>query len=148
MRKKVKKNNRDKVGKKILFILPVDPYSQQCLVVCNGTFVDAHSYLKNINNGTGNLKEILNYLEENKKVISDEWDRDTAALFTNLPTGYLMKIRHKDDWRATVAEVAHETLHLVQYVLRKAGLKEAEDSEEAYTYLLGNILEMVLREIY
>jgi hypothetical protein len=146
MKKKCKKN---KFGKKIVFVLELEPYNQNCIVICNGTFNDAIKIFKKnkINsNALASLKEI-----ESKK---DDYPadfkvkKDNGTLFTKLPAGYVMMFNHQDGWISTVGTVAHEVIHLSHYVLQKAGLMLSSDSEEAFTYFSENVLEKILRKIY
>lgn len=136
----------------MIFILDIEPYRQQCIVVCNGQFDDAYQYIKKHKNK--NAKQITAYIEEQIKKDKTFFDEPIeinngqARLYTGLPKSYIMLISHQDNWRQTVSSVVHEAQHLAVYVLRKAGLKLCEESEEAYTYLQQEIVEKILYEIY
>lgn len=144
-----KKNS--KIGKRQTFIIDVEPYSQQCIVIVNGVFGDATKLLKK--QKTIRAKESVNWIEKNQ-------DRDDLKpnhkpkegggyLYTQLPCGYVMMFGHgNESWIDVVGLVVHESTHLAHYVLNRAGLTLGPDSEEAYTYLIEKITEEILRKIY
>lgn len=138
-----------KVGKKLVFILSIDPYEQNVCVVVNGQFKDAYEEIKK--HKTYLAKKIVKFVEENQKeYLIDDYDQksENAYLYTELPAGYVMIIKHCDSWIKTVGLVVHESLHLTHYILRRAGIELTKESEEAFTYLQGNIVERILDKIY
>lgn len=140
---------KSKFGKKIVFILDVEPYSQQCIVVCNGTFGDAIKLFRK-NKKNRNARETLEAIEKDPQGYppSFKTDRGGARLFQDLPNGYVMMFNQQDSWMKTVGLIVHESLHLVHYVFRRARIGLTEDSEEAHTYLLQKIVEDICRKIY
>ena len=142
----MKKKEIDKVGQKQVFIISLDPYEQDCIVVVNGTVKDALKLLKKQDslNAIDTVKEI----EDNFKDYSEAHTRGGAILFHKLPAGYIMMFNHEDSWISTVEHVVHESLHLVRYVLERAGLELTDESEEAFTYLQGHTVGKILRNIY
>lgn len=143
----MKKTAKQKWGKPLIFAISVNPYKQDCVVVVNGTIQDAIKFLKKqkTKNGEITAKFIEENLEEMTKSIPEQ---GAGVLFTELPKGYLMMFNHEESWIKTTTLVAHESLHLVHYVLQRAGLILSQSSEEAYTYLLADIMEQILSEIY
>lgn len=135
-----------KIGKKIVFILDVEPYKQQCIIVCNGTFNDAYKiFKKNLKNKLA--KETIAHIDEHKK---EYFEKTTGKgyLYTQLPHGFVMTFNHSDSWIDTVGTISHECTHLTHYVLQRAGLELCKESEEAFTYLQEDLLEKILRKIY
>lgn len=141
---------RKKIGKKKVFLMDVDPYDQQCVVILNGKFGDFIEYMNTLKGKSHNYKETFKHIEENKNDYDLEHKpkKGCAFLYTKLPHGYVMMINHEDSWIETVSNVAHETTHLVHYVLDRAGFTLSRDSEEAFTYLLGNLIKKILIQIY
>lgn len=138
---------KKKIGKKIVFILNVEPYSQECIVVCNGQFSDALNELKK--HKTKNSIDTQRHILENKDKYLDNFENSGGGmLYTELPKGYVMLISHCDNWIDTVGLVAHESLHLTHYVLHRAGISLTKESEESYTYLHEKLVEKVLEGIY
>lgn len=144
---KKKLTAKQKFGKPRVFAISTTPYRQDCVVVVNGKIEDAIKFLKKQKTSNGSLvvKAIEDSLEDMTEAIPK---KDNGVLFTELPFGYLMMFNHGESWIKTTALVAHESLHLTHYVLRRAGLNLTESSEEAYTYLLQDIMEQILKEIY
>jgi hypothetical protein len=141
------KKKKSIIGKKIVFILPIEPYSQELIVVCNGQFSDVVKVLKKL--GTVAAKESLKYIEENKDKYLEREKHYEATLYTSLPNGYVMLIDHNmNSWIDTVGAVVHESLHLTHYILQRAGLTLTQESEEAFTYLTEKTTENILEKIY
>lgn len=134
-----------KIGKKIVFILNIEPYCQEVIVVCNGQFSDAFKKLKRYK--SKNALETIKYIEENKDKYKDD-HKGGATLYTKLPHGYVMLVDHQDSWIDTVGDVTHESMHLTHYILMRAGLILSQESEEAFTYLAESITERILRKIF
>lgn len=142
-----KKKQVDKVGKKQVFFITLEPYKQECIVVVNGQFEDAlKMYKKHTNNER--VVALLKEVEENHEDYHEELPKHQARLYTELPLGYVMMINHQDSWVQTTGFVVHEALHLTHYVLRRAGIELTEESEEAYTYLQEKIVSDILNKIF
>jgi len=138
-----------KLDKKIVFIINLEPYSQECIVVCNGNFSDAIKELKK--HKSDNAIITLKHIEENKDKYTDDHHKTKsghACLYTELPSGYVMIIDHLNSWVDTVGLIVHESLHLTHYVLHRAGIELTKESEEAYTYLLEETVEKICAKIY
>jgi len=148
MKKQIKNK---KIGKKLVFPICIDPYRQEVIVVVNGQFSDAYDFIKK-NCKTPNGLEIIKHIDEGKKngMYNDEFKIGSAngTLYTELPHGYVMMLSHTDSWTEVVNTVVHESAHLTHYILRRARLPLCEESEEAYTYLQGHIVEKILEKIY
>lgn len=138
-----------KIGKKHVFLIYATPYNQNCLVVVNGAFKDAYDFLKKIKKNPV-VDEVLKHIEDNRGEYKDDAapKNGGAWLYDKLPTGYIMMINHEDSWVDTVCNVAHETTHLVNRVLDGAGMDLCKNSEEAYTYLLADLMKKILTKIY
>ena len=143
------KIKKDKWGKKQVFAIDVVPYRQDCIVVLNGQFSDAIKIFQKNKKAKGSQLN-LKHIEENKEDYAEMYipNSGAGALYTELPKGYVMMVSHENSWIETVGTISHECLHLAQYVLRRAGITETKESEEAYTYLHSNILKQVLEKLY
>lgn len=142
-----KKKKQNKFGKTLVFAVEATPYKQECVVVVNGKIEDAIKFLKK--QTTENAKVMAKALQDNLEEMSESVPKKGAGvLFHGLPVGYLMMFNHDDGWIKTVGMVAHESFHFVDYVLKRAGIKLSEDSDEAYTYLLEDVMIQILKEIY
>jgi len=151
MAKNNKKKHISKVGKKIIFNLEVHPYSQQCIVCCNGQMKDVVSYMKRLKNLSGGGLKSLEQIEDPKQkdFYFEHIKNNCGRLFVDLPTGYIMIVNHHmSNWLDTAATVSHEANHLSQYILRNAGIQLSLETEEAYTYLQAQILKDILSKIY
>ncbi|MES2060225.1 MAG: hypothetical protein V4438_04310 [Patescibacteria group bacterium] len=139
---------KPKFKRKLVFFLSINPYSQDLCVVLNGQFSDAIAEIRKLK--TENAKSIVNFYEENKEIYKNDHEvgKGCAKLFTELPVGYVMLIEHCDSWIESVGLVVHESLHLVHYILRRAGIDLCKDSEEAFTYLQEKIVEDILAKMY
>ena len=139
-----------KIGKKIIWNMDIPPYSQQCIVSCNGQMKDIVKFMKSLKLTDG-AKETLKQLEDpnRKDYYFEHLKENHGRLFVDLPTGYILIINHSNrDWIDTTCNVAHEANHLSQYVLRNAGIQLQQETEEAYTYLQAQILKEILKKIY
>ena len=138
-----------KIGKKQIFVISVEPYKQECIVVVNGSFSDAYNLMKKLSKTSKNAGINISHIDENKE---EYFKKDAVStegcLYTELPFGYIMLVKHLGSWLDTVGLVSHESLHLTQYILRKVGIKELRESEEAYTYTQEKILKDILKEMY
>ncbi len=143
-----KKTKKSLWGKKMVFVLNVEPYSQQVIVVCNGQVSDAVKLLKK--QKSKNAQETIDYIESHAAEYKDEYklNSGTAYIYTELPKGYIILVSHQDSWVATTALVVHECLHLVFTVLKRAGMELSGDSEEAYTYLQQRLICEILNRLY
>ncbi len=142
MKKKQKEKN---IFRKQIFMLEADPYRQQCLIVVNGTFEDIE---KEFNKHKGGAVDAnLKYIEENRKELKDI-KITNGVLFQTFPVGFAMILNVTDNWIETCGIVAHECLHLTNYIHRRTGMPLTEESEEAYTYLQQKCITKILRKIY
>ncbi len=130
------------IHKKQVILLECKPYNQQCIVVLNGGFEDIEKFMRKVGH-----KENIKYIEDNKKDLYNAKD-DRGILFHNFPTGFAMIIRVQDNWIETVGLVAHECLHLTNYMFRRVVLPLTEESEEAYTYMQQKLITDILHKIY
>lgn len=146
---KKKKTGGEKIDKKISFFLEVEPYMQQCVVICNGQFSDALKFMKN-KVSEKKYKELAEKVEKDKEFYINDFINSSyhGRLYTELDGPYVMLVTHGPDWRTTTATVVHECLHLTHYVLRRAGVELEKESEEAFTYLCGNLVDKILNKIY
>lgn len=141
------KKKKLKFGAKKVFYISADPYKQECIVVCNGDFNDAYDYIKTLK--TPNAISLIKHINDKKDIYFKEKGANTMGfLFTELPCGYVMIIKHQESWINSVGTISHECLHLAHYILKRAGLELSQDSEEAFTYLQQDLLEKILHEVY
>ena len=139
-----------KIGKKIIWNMDIPPYSQQCIVSCNGQMPDIIKFIKRLKLTDG-AKETLKQLEDpaRKDYFFEKIKENCGRLFIDLPTGYILIINHSNrDWIDTTCNASHETNHLSQYILRNAGIQLTQETEEAYTYLQAYLLKEILKKIY
>jgi hypothetical protein len=134
---------------KKVFVLDIKPYNQNCIVICNGTFEDAEKIFRR-NKENANARENLEHIEKEREHYPKDFrpKMGDATLFTKLPNGYVMMFNKEDSYVSTTGSIVHESLHLVHYVLRRARLELTEESEEAYTYLLTDIVEEIIGNIW
>lgn len=151
MKKKGKTASQiSKIGQKIIWNLDIPPYSQQCIVSCNGQMADIIKFIKKLKLTEG-AKETLKQLEDptRKEFYFDKIKENCGRLFIDLPTGYILIINHSNrNWIDTTCNASHEANHLSQYILRNAGIQLQQETEEAYTYLQAEILKEILKKIY
>ena len=85
-------------------------------------------------------KEGAQFLKEN--TWETEWNplHDGVWVRSRTPGVHYIMIRQRGVDSDTLSLLAHECLHLTFAVLYDAGFKYSEDSEEAFTYFLQNIL--------
>lgn len=142
----INKNIMIKYKKKVFWI-SLDPYCQECIVIVNGKLQDLIDLLKK--QKTENARKNIAFLEEDKEELAEDIESDTAIghILHQMPHGYAIFIKQRG-WSQTVGIVAHETLHLVFYILTRAGLLLGERSQEAYTYLQEKAIRDILSGIY
>lgn len=139
-----------KIGQKIIWNMDIPPYSQQCIVCCNGQMSDVIRFIKKLKLTEG-AKETLKQLEDPTKnyYFFEKIKENCGRLFVDLPTGYILIINHSStNWIDTTCTASHETNHLSQYVLRNAGVQLTQETEEAYTYLQAYLLKEILKKIF
>lgn len=112
----------------------------------NGSIDDAIKLLKKQTNE--NAKNTIKEIKDNYETYSQGHTKGGAVLFHKLPAGYIMMFDHENNWIETVGHVVHESLHLTRYVLERAGLELADESEEAFTYLQEKTVEDILAKIF
>lgn len=149
----MKKKEPSKVGKKQIFLINLEPYSQDLLVVANGAFDDAYKwFLNKQKNGTGskNCDELIKHIDANKDEYFEKNNPTTnqGMLYHALPSGFVMTFNHQKSWVETVGVVVHESVHLAHHLAQRVGLKLSNDSEEAYTYLVEKTVERILAKIF
>lgn len=142
MKKKTKEKD---ILKKQVFVLEIEPYSQQCIVCINGDFKDIEDKIKQSTSEAS--KGILKHIDDNRKEY-DEVENKRGILFHQFPIGFAMLLKISNNWIETTGIISHESLHLTSYIMRRVGINLTEDSEEAYTYLQQNILTKILDKVY
>ena len=141
------KTVKQKWGKPMAFVIEANPYKQECVVVVNGKLEDAVKLLRKQN--TENARVMAETIEKNiEKMREGQPKKGGGVMFHGLPVGYLMMFNHDNGWIDTAGMVVHESFHFVDYVLKRAGIKLSEDSDEAYTYLLEDVTKQILRHLY
>ena len=125
----------------MIFKLRAEPYNVEVLVatgVSNAKLLaHAKRYLK-----AG--PELIKELEDLEKETVGTW----AGRTTHFDNGALL-IRLKGDVNGpwTMSLLAHEMLHAVSFILNKAGIPFHDNTEEAYAYLLQDLLHKSYRII-
>lgn len=149
MKKKTKKQIESIIGKKIIWILDIPPFEQQCIVCFNGQLTDILKFVKRKKRLSAKGKEMIEYLEKNPEILNEKVELTGARTYVVPPLDYCMIIHHSQtDWLETSKNVSHEVTHLSQYVLRNAQIPLQEETEEVYTYLQAYLLKMILKKIY
>jgi len=149
---KKKKKEPSKVGKKQIFLIDIEPYAQDLLVVMNGDFKTAYEwFLKKRKQGkiSKNGEDTIKHIEDNKEEYFEKPSKQNQGmLYHSLPSGYVMTLNHQSSWIETVGVVVHESVHLAHHLGQRVGLKLSNDSEEAYTYLVEKTVERILAKIF
>lgn len=142
----MKKKIKDKWGKKQIFVINAIPYKQDIIVGINTDFKGIVKFLKKVGNKQAqqNVEYIENNLKDEKGLEGDS----QGVTYPNMPIGFMVLLKHLDDWSDTVAVVSHECLHLTHYIARNAGLTLSQESEEAYTYLQAYLLREIIKKMY
>jgi hypothetical protein len=110
---------------------------------------DIVKYMKRMKNLSDGGKESLKMIEEKKDYYYEPVKENCGRLFIDLPTGYILIINHSNrDWIDSTCNASHETNHLAQYILMRAGIQLSQETEEAYTYLQAYLLKEILKKIY
>ena len=61
----------------------------------------------------------------------------------------LIRFKHVlDDHARMQSVIAHESLHATHHILNRVGISLVPESEEAFTYLLGYLVEQINKRIY
>ena len=133
--------------KKTPQIIPIRiPIYEQNIVVFYGSdFKQLRRWIKKDLRGKKKAEEleiylkILNHLEEGQ-------DRRTATYI--LQNGRrIIWLKESDNISELSGRLAHELTHLVYEFLKYLGLTLTEESEEAYAYLTGYLMERILEEL-
>ena len=147
-----KKSRKQKMkegwGKKKLFLLNVEPYRHQVLVVLNGQFGDAYKWMQK-NLSPKALKTMEDEVAKNKESCFRPIGIATGEgrIYTSLPI-YVILVSHQGNWIESVDVVVHEVMHLCHHLLQKVGINLNDETEEAYTYLLGRTVGRILMQMY
>ena len=147
-KKKTKKQIESVIGKKIIWILDIPPFEQQCIVCFNGQLTDILKFIKR-KKLTVKGKEMIEYLEKNPEILNEKTELTGARTYVLPPLDYCMIVHHSQtNWLETTKIVSHEVSHLSHYVLRNARIPLQEETEETYTYLQAYLLKEILKKIY
>lgn len=102
------------------------------------------------------------YISSNQKKL-DRWDKAIAKEMGYENNGFTSQGRsydlytNKEGFRCAdivlrkdklnFGLIAHELFHCVSYIMKHVDIPLSEESEEAYTYLIGYLTEMIHREL-
>ena len=119
-------------NKQLNFIIPIEIYP--------------FSIIFSFNQKDKKLKKILKKYKIKCKEECTHKDYDGFFLhFENNIT--LIRLYFYPETPYHLSVLQHEILHAVFYILKQSGIKLSNKSEEAYTYLLENITQKVLKKI-
>ena len=119
------------------FVIPIDIYGMEIMVVYNYTTAEVRDYINGIDYWT----------DENKKGFFDCFAGDehgSRASYTGNGRYHFIHICEEEDMTQLVNSIAHEVLHFVLGMTRHIHLKLCSKSEEAHCYIMG----FVMGEIY
>ena len=94
--------------------------------------------------------EFLTSIIENELVISGDYldgERSYGKLWIASSLDIIFRLREYPESFKDIGVVSHESLHATYRVMESIGVEHNQGSEEAFTYLLGYIVEKV-HELY
>ena len=92
----------------------------------------------------GDPEKVQKYITE-RTGIKDKLKFGEEEAVTYTCGGYAVCYFNK---KCTIPLLAHELLHVVIYILSRAGISLSNDSDEAYTYLLEFLMKKALETEY
>lgn len=132
-----------KLDKKKHFIITSEIYHQDILVCLNITPAEAWKiYARKNSEAT----------EEDKKfLLGDTEHKKNSNIGTMYPMslGYVVILKwYKDSFRKNLCCAVHEFTHVSHYILRNIRIPLEEKTEEAYTYLVEDLMKQFLFKLY
>lgn len=132
-----------KPDKKKHFVITSEIYHQDILVCLNMTPKEAMKiYCRKNSEAT----------EEDKKyLIEDKEHGSISTLGTMYPMsrGYVVILKwYKQSFRYNLCCAIHELTHVSHYILRHVRIPLEEKTEEAYTYLIEDLMKKFLFKLY
>ena len=132
-----------KLDKKRYFVINSDVYHQDILVCINLTPAEAIKVYCSKN------KEAT---DEDKKMLKADTEHNlNSTLGTMFPMskGYIVILKwHKNNFRRDLCTGIHEFTHVSHYILRNIRIPLSVDTEEAYTYLVEDLMRKFLFKLY
>ena len=129
---------------KLVKEIELKPYHHQLIVCINAKEKDIEKFVKK------NIKpDFVNEVMEEIKKYPLEGDF-AGVVYTeikSLPQTMILSIPVFNETTDSISFLVHECLHVVAHMFRKIGISLSEESEEAYTYLLGHIVYQII-ELY
>lgn len=132
-----------KLDKKRYFKITSEMFHQDVLVCFNLSPEEAWKIYK---------KKNYKATEEDKKfLLGDNEHKDISITGTIYPMslGYVVILKwYKNSFRANLCCAIHEFTHVSHYILRNVRIQLKEETEEAYTYLIQDLMRQFLFKLY
>lgn len=131
--------------KKFISMVPLEPYNHYLIVCLNVNNADIKKFLlKNIE------KDYLKTLDLDKELKDISTDVEGVAGFICTDflsqSNFFLRIDNFENSPEFLSYLTHELLHVVCHLFRKVGIPLSETSEEAYTYLIANLVNNILSQ--
>jgi hypothetical protein len=132
-----------KLDKKRHFVIGSEMFKQDILVCFNMTPKETLDVYKRKNSAA--TKEDAEYL------LADREHNEISNIGTMYPMslGYVVILKwYKDSFRANLCCAIHEFTHVSHYILRNVRIPLQVETEEAYTYLIEDLMKQFLFKLY
>lgn len=131
------------LDKKRHFIICSEIYNQDILVCFNSSPLEAFKIYRKLNKET---------TEDDKKLVAEDKEHNsvsTVGTMYPMSRGYIVIIKwYKKSFRQNIVCAIHELTHVSHYILRNIRIPLTQDSEEAYTYLIEDLMKQFLFKLY
>lgn len=132
-----------KIDKKRYFIITSEMFHQDILVCFNMTPSEAFKVYKRKNKFSND--EDAKFLPEDK----EHGSISTLGTMYPMSRGYVVILKWpKNNFRLNVCCALHEFTHVSHYILRNVRIPLEEKTEEAYTYLIEDLMRQFLFKLY
>lgn len=132
-----------KLDKKRYFVIGSKMFKQDILICFNMDPVETLKVYKRKNS---------HFTKEDEEfLLKDSEHEDISTLGTIYPMslGYVIRLKwYKDSFRLNLCCAIHELTHASHYILRNVRIPLKEDTEEAYTYLIEDLMKQFMYKLY
>ena len=132
-----------KLDKKRHFKITSEMFHQDVLVCFNMTPKEAWKVYKK--------KNYLATEDDKKFLLGDIEHKEISTLGTMYPMslGYIVILKwYKNSFRKNLCCAIHELTHVSHYILRNVRIPLKEETEEAYTYLIEDLMRQFVFKLY
>ena len=122
----------------MIFNIQADPYQTDILFCLDASLKEVERHMRR------HLKakpDVISFMHDNLRDAKD----GRCVMFDN--GAILIFIPHKVVNALTMGLLVHEVYHAVHFILRRAGIKHSDHTEEAYAYLVQHLCELAFRRI-